>query len=356
MPAPSSFSFCIALMPCLPSISMPTLAHRLCLLLLAVFLPCTALAAPSDFEQAKIESRQYVYHDRNQGAGGDLYCGCDWRWTGRSGGRMEPTSCGYSTRAQPQRAERLEWEHIVPASNFGRARQCWQQGGRGHCQQTDPVFNAMEADMHNLTPVVGEVNGDRQNFPFGPVANNQADYGACSFRIDFRQRTAEPPDSAKGLLARVYFYMHDRYNLPMSRQQARLLMTWDRQFPVDAAERERDQRIATRMGHGNPFVSGARQWSEGHRNSGEGLRDSAQGHVRRTPASSTSTASPTREAPASASSHGSTTSVRGNRRSQVYHLPQGCPGYSRMAQHNIIEFDSENAARAAGFRRAGDCR
>lgn len=346
-------------MSCLISPATPILAHRLPLLLLATLLSCTALAAPPDFEQAKIESRQYVYHDRNQDAGGDLYCGCDWRWTGRSGGRIESASCGYHTRAQPQRAERIEWEHIVPASNFGRARQCWQQGGRGHCQRTDPVFNAMEADMHNLAPVVGEVNGDRQNFPFGLVMNNQADYGTCTFRVDFRQRTAEPPDRAKGLLARVYFYMHDRYNLPMSRQQARLLMAWDRQFPVDAAERERNQRIATRMGHGNPFVSGERQWSEGHRNSAEGLGNTTQGHARNTttpsrPPSASQTSHV--QAPAPDAAPGGIASVRGNRRSRLYHLPQGCPGYSRMAQHNIVEFENESAAQAAGFRQAGDCR
>lgn len=55
----------------------------------------------------------------------------------------------------------------------------------------------------------------------------------------------------------------------MSRQQQQLLMTWDRQFPVTAWEEERNCRIAAIMGHGNPFVTGERQWSFGYRNTGE---------------------------------------------------------------------------------------
>ncbi|CAM5322348.1 hypothetical protein SSTU70S_05180 [Stutzerimonas stutzeri] len=61
----------------------------------------------------------------------------------------------------------MEWEHIVPAWVIGHQRRCWQQGGRKHCTANDPVFSRAEADLHNLVPVVGEVNGDRSNFGFG---------------------------------------------------------------------------------------------------------------------------------------------------------------------------------------------
>ena len=48
-------------------------------------------------------------------------------------------------------------------------------------------------------------------------------------------------------------------DLSMSRQQQQLLMAWDRQYPVTAWEKERDNRIAAVMGHHNPFVTGERQ-------------------------------------------------------------------------------------------------
>ena len=45
-------------------------------------------------------------------------------------------------------------------------RQCWQEGGRKNCIKTDAVFKKMEADLYNLKPAIGEVNGDRSNYQF----------------------------------------------------------------------------------------------------------------------------------------------------------------------------------------------
>ena len=41
--------------------------------------------------------------------------------------------------------------HVMPAENFGRHLSCWKEGGRKACKK-DPIFNEMEADMHNLVP------------------------------------------------------------------------------------------------------------------------------------------------------------------------------------------------------------
>jgi len=112
----------------------------------------------------------------------------------------------------------------------------------------------MEADLHNLTPAIGEINADRSNYRFGVLPNSPRQHGACDFKVDFKGRVAEPRNEIKGQIARIYFYMHDRYDLPMSRQQQQLLMAWDKQFPVTDWERERDRRIAARMGHNNPFL------------------------------------------------------------------------------------------------------
>ena len=309
-----------------------------------LFLSFNIHSAPASFERAKVEAKQFIYFDRNHV--GTFYCGCNWEWTGRSGGRIDLASCGYEVRRQQNRAERLEWEHIVPAYNFGRARQCWQDGGRRNCISSDPVFRAMEADLHNLTPSVGEVNGDRSNYNFGVLPSTELQHGACPIKIDFSQRTAEPRDEIKGQIARIYFYMHDRYDLRMSRQQQQLLMAWDRQFPVSDWEVERDRRISERMGHSNPFVTGERQWSLNHRNTADGVVD----------ANRQSTLANDSSAAALSSDQSELQEVRGNRRSKVYHLPQGCPGYNQMSDHNIVNFSSEAEAIEAGFRKAGNCR
>ncbi len=197
----------------------------------------------------------------------------------------------------------------------------------------------MEADLHNLAPAIGEVNADRSNYNFGMLPSTPPQHGACPVKIDFKLRTIEPKDAIKGQVARVYFYMHDRYDLSMSRQQQQLLMAWHKQFPVSAWEKERDQRIAQRMGHANLFVAGARQWILGHKNSAEGVVSWL----------------PAKTVPTSQKLEGSGV-IRGNRNSKVYHLPAGCPSYGQVSARNIVEFKTETEAQAAGFRKAGNCR
>lgn len=306
-------------------------------------LPLLSFAAPENFEQAKEMSKRHVYADRTNA--GTFYCGCSWRWTGKSGGRVDLNSCNYQVRKDQNRAERLEWEHIVPASNFGRARQCWQKGGRENCNRTDPVFNAMEADLHNLTPSIGEVNGDRSNFDFGMLPQTRANYGECPTKVDFKLKTAEPRDAVKGQVARTYFYMFDRYNLRMSRQQQQLMIAWNKQFPVSEWERVRNKRVAAVMGHENPFVTGEKTWSLNHEN--EGAAASSHSYQRQFTEQKVRTIAPDQAFDGA---------IRGNKKSKVYHLPAGCPSYESVNPQNIVEFSSESEALSAGYRKAGNCR
>jgi deoxyribonuclease-1 len=315
------------------------MALRALTLLLSLFVATFAQGAPDNFDQAKVELRHYVYHD--QSAAGDFYCGCTFQWTGESGGRVDLASCGYQVRSQGNRAQRIEWEHILPASSIGQARQCWQVGGRENCNRTDPVFNVMEADMHNLAPAIGGVNADRSNYRFNVLPGEPYRYGQCDVKVSFNQRSMEPRDEVKGLIARVYFYMHDRYNLNMANAQQQLMMAWHRQFPVSDWERERDSRIASRMGHNNPFVTGERQWTLGHTNTADGV-------ISALPATH-----PVVRAQNQAINTGV---IRGNRNSMIYHLPQGCPSYDQIAERNVAEFRTEQEAIAAGYRKAGNCR
>ena len=311
---------------------------RLTLLISLFLLPFHLDAHPVTFEQAKVELRTHVYHDREDE--GDFYCGCQFDCVGLSGGIVDLESCGYQVRAQPVRAKRIEWEHILPASSIGQARQCWQDGGRQNCNRTDPAFNMMEADMHNLTPAIGEVNADRSNYRFSELSGESTKHGSCDFRVSFTQRVAQPRNEIKGLIARTYFYMHDRYDLSMSDAQQRLMMAWHRQYPVSDWELEREQRIVARMGHGNPFLSGLRVWTLGHQNSAEGVV----------------TWLPNTNSDAVQAVPNRNLVIIGNRNSKVYHLPEGCPSYDQVSERNIVPFQSVGDAEAAGYRKAGNCR
>lgn len=46
--------------------------------------------------------------------------------------------------------------------------------------------------------------------------------------------------------------------------------------------------------------------------------------------------------------------IIGNRNSKVYHLAS-CPDFGRVAEQNRVPFASEEAAKAAGYRKAGNC-
>ncbi len=314
----------------------------LCAVALAVAAIPTAFATPpATFTEAKVVAKQKIYQDQGNSAMGELYCGCKWTWVGKSGGRVDLKSCGYETRKLQTRAERTEWEHIVPAWTFGHQRQCWQNGGREQCVDSDPTFRAMEADLFNLYPSVGEVNGDRSNFNYGMVSGVAPQYGQCTTKIDFQQKTAEPRDEVKGLVARTTFYMFDRYKLSMSRQQQQVLIAWDKQHPVTAWEKQRDQRIAAIMGHNNPFVTGERKWALGY---------TPQGAAAVPATAVKEAAKPTLASTAAGGA------VLGNRNSHVYHLASGCPGYSQVSQKNQVAFGSEAEAQAAGYRKAGNCK
>lgn len=318
-------------------------------LLIAVALSfCTILPAfatpPATFSEAKVVAKQKVYLDQANSPMGDLYCGCKWTWVGQSGGRVDAESCGLKARKQEERAERTEWEHIVPAWTFGHQRQCWQDGGREHCVSDDPVFQAMEADLFNLYPSVGEVNGDRSNFNYGMASGVAPQYGQCKTKVNFDQHAAEPRDEVKGLVARTTFYMFDRYNLSMSRQQQQLLMAWSKQYPVTSWESERNRRIAAIMGHSNPFVTGQRTWTPGYKPIADGI------------VSPITQRAATPEAVTQVASSAATGVIIGNKNSHLYHLPTGCPSYDKVSPKNQVRFDSPDQAEAAGFRRAGNCR
>lgn len=321
--------------------------YRRFLLLLTLLLTVSgAWAAPSNFDDAKREIRKVYAANPTT-----FYCGCDLTWRGRSGGVPDLKSCGYEIRRNATRANRLEWDHVLTAHALGHQRQCWQEGGRANCVKTDPVFRAMEANMFNLVPSVGEVNADRSNYRFGMLPSTAPKHGQCDFRVDFSQRVVQPRPEVRGEISRIYFYIHDRYNLRMSSQQEQLMMAWDRQYPVTAWERRRNEHIAQTMGHVNPFVTGQRQWVRGYRPVGDGV---------------TQPPSPVQQPvyPSTSSTQAQTASVtpevggviHGNRNSKVYHLPQGCPSYNAMADRNRVIFQSEAEALRSGYRKAGNCR
>jgi deoxyribonuclease-1 len=84
----------------------------------------------------------------------------------------------------------------------------------------------MQADMHNLFPAIGAVNAKRSNYNFTLLPSAQSDFGACDMRIEGRK--AQPPEWARGRIARSYLYMDQSYpKYSMSKPQRQLMSAWD---------------------------------------------------------------------------------------------------------------------------------
>lgn len=236
---------------------------------LLILLPAVCFADPpskplATFDKAKKVARDVIYADRRT----DFYCGCAFtpNKTG-SGGIIDATECGYTPRKNKKRGKTLEWEHVMPAYYFGHQRVCWKKGnskcvksdgmafkGRECCGKVDKTFRRIEADLHNLTPAVGELNGDRSNLPYGLVAGDLLEYGKCEFKIGGKPRVCEPRKDVRGDAARIWLYMSETYGVKLTAGQRKIFEAWSAEDPVDDWERLRNVRVEAAQGNTNPYV------------------------------------------------------------------------------------------------------
>ncbi len=164
-------------------------------------------------------------------------------------------SCGFKYRKNKKRAKRVEWEHVVPAWHFGHKLKCWKKGGRLECRLKNKKFRQMEADMHNLVPVIGEINSDRSNYPYKIIKGEKRIYGKPDVEVSFKLNIFEPPKDKYGDVARIYLYMRDKYGIKLSYQQEKQFIKWNNEDPVDNWERVKNRSIAKIQGDQNPYIS-----------------------------------------------------------------------------------------------------
>lgn len=182
---------------------------------------------------------------------------------------LDHSRSGFQFRKNRARANRIEWEHIVPAEAFGQSFAEWRDGhpdcvdskgqaykGRKCAAKASRQFELMEADMYNLVPEIGEVNGDRSNYSFGMIEGEKREYGACNMEIE--DQKAEPPDDKFGDIARTYMYMEAAYGRGViSDKNVKLFEAWNTMDPVDKWECERARLVETIQGNTNMIVAKA---------------------------------------------------------------------------------------------------
>lgn len=213
---------------------------------------------PRNFQEAK-QIAKHIFRDNRR----TFYCGCKFD----KHNQVDVESCSYVIQKDKRRAKRLEWEHIVPISHLAANFACWKKSlccnkkgdcyrGRRCCQEIDPAFSKMEADLHNLVPEIGELNALRSNYRFGVLPQMQGgQFGICEMKIDPETRRVEPRESVRGVIARTYLYMAATYDFHLSDSQRQLFNTWNTEFPPDEWEIEWDNRIFFTQGNHNPYIS-----------------------------------------------------------------------------------------------------
>ena len=191
-----------------------------------------------------------------------LYCGCSFKEK-----TPEFSSCGYIPKKENKRANRIEWEHVVPAYVFGIFFSEWIVGhpkcvkkngkiykGRKCASKVNREFKRMEADMFNLFPAIGEVNGLRSNYPMTIIEGEERQFGKCD--VEIKRGKVEPRDEVRGEIARTYMYMDSVYPSKgiISNQNRSMFEEWNRSDPADEWECERARRIEKIQGNRNEIV------------------------------------------------------------------------------------------------------
>jgi deoxyribonuclease-1 len=238
------------------------------LFFLLILLTTLLFSANESFSKSKKQLRK-IY----QGHQTTIYCDCKYNYKDKKN-MIDRKSCGYKPRNERtkkgnvnQRARRIEWEHLIPAENFGRQFSCWRDGdakcvsskgkkykGRKCCTKVNKQYKLMQADMHNLFPAVGELNADRSNFRFDFEIAKPSKYGACEFDVNFKQRRAKVREEIRGVIARDYLYFNKKHKMKLSKQEMKKYQSWNRQYPPDAWEIERNKRITKKQGNSNEFI------------------------------------------------------------------------------------------------------
>ena len=204
--------------------------------------------------------QKHVYFDHRK----TLYCGFAY-----DNNKNVQLSDAFFSEKYKKRQKKIEWEHVVPAENFGRNFIEWREGhqscisrkgkaykGRRCAQKSIDEYRIMQSDMNNLFPALGAINALRRNYNFGVLRHIHPSPQLCSMK--FTKNRVEPSDISKGRIARTYKYMSLTYSkYKMSRQQKQLMDAWDKMFPVNEWECKRSKRIAAIQTKVNAIVKSA---------------------------------------------------------------------------------------------------
>lgn len=234
---------------------------KLLYILLFISLTCHLYAQGNErfesFTKVKKILLEEIYLDYNQ----TFYCSSDF-----DSSKNIVHDEGYIPISDNKRGRRLEWEHVVPANVFWKKlegasghSQCISSSGKQYkgrkcVEKVSKLFRFIQADMHNLKPAIGQLNGIRSDFPYGILQGEERRFGSCD--VEVHEKQFEPKPSIRGDIARIYFYMNYQYPgyQVIDDLHFQLFLYWNIIDPVDDIECKLSKRIEIIQGNENPFV------------------------------------------------------------------------------------------------------
>lgn len=116
--------------------------------------------------------------------------------------------------------------------------------------QSKGATGPAKCDMHHLFPTDPVANSTRSSLPFGEVSNPKWQGGGSECDL----KRFEVRKESRGNSARAIFYFAVRYSKDINAAEEETLRKWHKEDPVDATEKERNERVESIQGNRNPFI------------------------------------------------------------------------------------------------------
>lgn len=123
-----------------------------------------------------------------------------------------------------------------------------------NCEHTWPqshgAVGIAKSDLHHLFPTDSSANSTRGSLPFGQVSNAEWAEGGSKCDGDVFEIRPEH----RGNAARAKFYFAVRYGKQIGAEEEATLREWNKEDPIDAAEKARNDKIENLQHNRNPFI------------------------------------------------------------------------------------------------------
>lgn len=154
----------------------------------------------------------------------------------------------YCDKSFTRKTPLLSASYIYPSAAIRQHLKC---GTKRQCIRDNARYRTIASDLNNIVVANSYFEMKKSNTIFG-ILDQSVSPDACGIRR--KMHVIEPPVHLSGDIARVIFYMHQRYQLPIIGNRSDLEV-WAENDPPSTEELERNQHIDRIQGYANPVLS-----------------------------------------------------------------------------------------------------